>query len=299
VTDRLEPQLGNLDGIAAAASPRRVEVRPANNRPRKPWLALAVAVLFGPVAFAYAGAPMLGIGLVLIELGVAPVAGRTGVVQSLAGFAVVLAILLIATIASLVLPWLVARKHARIYAPQWFNRWYLYVVFFLLTVPPMSYLFLHKEQFFGFATYRVPSGSMLPTIGLGDLILADTRPDVVANPRVGDIVVYWGSMHPDQLYVRRVVALPGQHVVIDAKGLAVDGTREDRTHLLGSDLPSPAFAPVDLVLGADQYYLMADNRANAYDSRVEGPYRRAQLRGKVTTDWYSEDWSRVGSLQQP
>jgi signal peptidase I len=297
VTSRLEPELGDLAHIDVPDSRRPVVARPANNRPRKPWRALIVAFLFGPVAFAYAGVPLAGIAVVALQVGIAALAGRSGAVHSLAGFAVVLICLLGSSLFAIVAPYFLARSRARIYAPRWFNRWYVYLAYFLLTFPLLSYAFLNKETFFGFATYRVPSGSMLPTIGSGDMILADTRASVAANPRVGDIVVHRSTLHPDQLYVRRVVARPGQHVVIDKDGLAVDGVRENRTHLLGSDLP-PAFPPIDLTLGPDQFYLMGDNRANAYDSRVEGPYSRDQLRGRVTVDWYSQDASRVGSIER-
>jgi signal peptidase I len=298
VTSRLEPQLGDLAGIDAPQARRSVERPPANNRPRKPWLAVVVAFLFGPVAFAYAGVPLLGLVVVALQVGVAAICGRTGLIHSLAAFRIVAIFFVVSWLFAVFAPYFLARTRARVYAPRWFNRWYVYVVYFLLTLPVLSAALLHKDKVFGFATYRMPTASMMPTLGAGDLILADMREEVAQNPRIGDIVVHASTLHPEQRMVRRVVAGPRQHVVIDENGLAVDGAPADRTHVLGSDVARATPVPVDVVLGPDQFYLMGDNRENAYDSRIEGPYSRSQLRGKVTVVWYSLEGSRIGTLAQ-
>ena len=88
---------------------------------------------------------------------------------------------------------------------------------------------------FVFEPFRIPSGSMLPTLEVGDFIVVNKfayglRPPLVDRdvlpigaPRRGDVVVFRYPVDPSQDYVKRVVGLPGDTIVYRDKRLTIDG----------------------------------------------------------------------------
>ncbi len=126
--------------------------------------------------------------------------------------------------------------------------------------------------------YSVPTGSMEPTIGAGDTVLA--REAGGAGVRRGDVVVFhdqaWGS---DKL-VKRVVAVGGDKVVCcDAQGrLTVNGTPIDEPYLKHTALPgvgtalasssTTASTPFAVTVPAGRLFVLGDNRVGSQDSRV-------------------------------
>jgi signal peptidase I len=224
--------------------------------------------------------------------------GLSGFVQSVAGVWLLMAAAIAFALACIVLPWRFARATARLYRLKWYNRWYLYPLFGIALGAPAAYMALHKQQFFGFDIYRVPSGSMSLTINPGELIVADMRTAVVAGLKPGDVVVMYSNKRPEMIVAKRIVAAPGQHVLIDDAGLRVDGQRQSRVHTQGDDkMDAKWMLFADVRLGSDEFYVMGDNRGNSFDSRTEGPVPRTNLLGKITTIYYSGDYARLGKVE--
>ena len=295
MTERKEPTIGSFDQGYAPPASRVEDSGDPLDRPRKPVLAFLASILFVSLGFVYAGRLAWALGLSFGVLVLFAILGQTGLVQSVWGIWLVTALSLVWTLALLVLPAYFAQRASRHYRLKWYNRWYWYVLAVAVLVVPTLYIAAHKEQFFGFTTYRVPSGSMLPTIGIGDCVVADTRAHVVAAVKPGDVVSF---TRDDQVWVRRIVAGPGQHVHIDAAGLAVDGKLQPRTHTQGEDvLEAKWMRFTDLTLGADEFYTMGDNRGNSIDSRTDGPLQRDVLVAKITNIYFAKDGSRLGAVE--
>jgi signal peptidase I len=96
---------------------------------------------------------------------------------------------------------------------------------------------------FVFEPFHIPSGSMIPTLLVGDFIFVNkmsyglripfTDPAHVHKlwerpPRRGDVVVFINPQHPDVDYVKRVVGLPGDHIDIRENVLYVNGVEQKR-----------------------------------------------------------------------
>ena len=114
----------------------------------------------------------------------------------------------------------------------------------------------------------VTSASMENTLRPGDTLIADPSAPV----HRGDIVVVDENSPPQVgTYVRRVIGLPGDHVVCcDAGGrVTVNGKPLDETYLYPGDKPSPA--TFNAVVPSGEYWLMGDHRGIAYDSASSGP----------------------------
>jgi signal peptidase I len=116
--------------------------------------------------------------------------------------------------------------------------------------------------------FSVPSESMANTIRPGDEIaIADTthvqRGDVIVEQQPGDVSAY---------FIRRLVGLPGDHVVCcDAAGrITVNGLALNESYLYPGDQPSP-YGRFAVTVPAGKLWLMGDHRSQALDSRQAGP----------------------------
>jgi signal peptidase I len=169
--------------------------------------------------------------------------------------------------------------------------------------------------------FKIPSGSMLPTLQIGDHILVNkfiygvrlpvlgTRVLPVSDPERGDVVVFVYPVDPSKDFIKRVVGVSGdviqirsKHVFIndepwdDAHGYFVDGTD-------GRQATSPRdnFGPVTVPPG--HIFVMGDNRDRSYDSRFWGFVDLNEVKGKATLVYWSWDgtdrwvrWDRVGEV---
>ncbi|MFC3033496.1 signal peptidase I [Pseudoalteromonas fenneropenaei] len=170
--------------------------------------------------------------------------------------------------------------------------------------------------------YTVPSGSMQPTIEIGDRITVNkmaydlrvpfTNHSLLrtGEPARGDIMVF-DSSAADERLIKRVVGLPGDTIAmrdevvilngkpltyqLDSESAAVLIAREQLgtlNHAIQLDTTRPAalanFAAV--TIPADHYLVLGDNRRSSADSRVYGLVPRNELLGKATYVAFSLDW---------
>ncbi len=181
--------------------------------------------------------------------------------------------------------------------------------------------------------FRIPSGSMIPTLRVGDFILVnrfayglrcpigDCKLLALGEPKRGDVVVFRYPVDPKMDFIKRVVGLPGDTIRYVSKELTVNGERMlqepigpfgDRLDIesmesLGSvqhRILTNADRPVqdfEFTVPAGQYFTMGDNRDGSSDSRFWGTVPEAYLKGRAFFVWMSWDaeamrpvWSRIG-----
>lgn len=142
-----------------------------------------------------------------------------------------------------------------------------------------------------FRLYAIPSASMTPTLEVGDHILVTPFRD--DTPARGDVVVFRSPSSDDELMVKRIVATPGD-LVESRAGKVLIGGRTLAEPYLREVSASGAFEP--LIVPANCYFVMGDNRANSFDSRSWGVLPRDRVVGRVRLVlWSSGD----GSTAEP
>jgi len=169
--------------------------------------------------------------------------------------------------------------------------------------------------------FKIPSGSMKPTLLIGDHILVNKfiygikipfwgqTIISVKKPGRGDIVVFKFPEDPSKDFIKRVIGIAGDVVEIRNKQLYVNHVRMephfgvylDPSIISGSIQPRDNFGPV--TVPADSLFVMGDNRDHSYDSRFWGFVRLSALKGKAFIIYWSWDkdnfgvrWSRLGDL---
>jgi signal peptidase I len=144
-------------------------------------------------------------------------------------------------------------------------------------------------------TFFIPSGSMEPTLHVGDRILVNKLSYHLHGVGRGDIVVFsrppaenCGGPEVNDL-VKRVVGLPGETLSLSGGHVYVDGRRLDESWLPASEQgvtrPGPGGTLYSLQhaykVPANDYFVMGDNRTDSCDSRFWGPISRSLVVGKV------------------
>ena len=192
---------------------------------------------------------------------------------------------------------------------------------------PILLLILLLRSFI-FEPFRIPSGSMMPTLEKGDFIIVrkyayDLRLPVTGKsimttnqPQRGDLVVFNLPSDPSIKYIKRLVGLPGDEIVYENKELYINGTQvkskyqsvykdpkqygshvytetfEEGIHSILL-IPSRRGREGSFSVPEGYYFLMGDNRDNSKDSRYDDPgfVSRDLFVGKATRIWFNWDFN--------
>jgi len=150
--------------------------------------------------------------------------------------------------------------------------------------------------------YKIPSGSMLQTLQIGDHLLVNKLVYLFNNPERGDIIVFKYPRDPKRDFVKRVIGLPGETLKLAHNTIYINGKPLVEPYAIYQDRYAPSsFGPVTVPPG--HLFMMGDNRDNSQDSRVWGPLDINKIRGKafiIHWSWRGDSfgvrWSRVGKL---
>lgn len=173
--------------------------------------------------------------------------------------------------------------------------------------------------------YKIPSGSMEPTLLIGDHLLVnrlsyvakvpvlDTVIFTLGKPKRGDIVVFRYPVDPSKDFIKRVIATEGETVEVKDKIIYINGKRTPDSwgRYKDSSIVPGIFSPKDnmkaVTVPKDACFVMGDNRDNSADSRFWGFVKKEHLVGKALILYFSWDsepesfpnyvrWSRIGWL---
>jgi len=208
-----------------------------------------------------------------------------------------------------------------------YSRSFFPVLFFVLII-----------RSFIFEPFRIPSGSMMPTLLQGDYIFVkkyvyglrlpviEKKVFEVGEPQRGDVVVFRLPSDTSINYIKRVVGLPGDKIVYREHRLTINGepvelsrdpispTHENipqfienlggREHAILIASPGNTMRDDIYVVPPGSYFMMGDNRDNSRDSRYIGVIKEEYLVGEAVRIWMHMDgiewptWQRIGKKIQ-
>ncbi|WP_183342464.1 signal peptidase I [Conexibacter arvalis] len=188
------------------------------------------------------------------------------------------------------------------------------IVVFALLLAFLIQLFLVK-------TYRIPSGSMEPTLDIGQRVLVNRIGMRFGEPKVGDIVVFHppegadvrplgacgtsdegvGTTRPcsvatpgasDQTFIKRVVAVGGDTVAIRGGRVVLNGRVQDEPFIRPCGPEGACSFPTAVTVPDGSFYMLGDNRGASDDSRFWGPVKEDQLIGTAFATYWPPN--RIG-----
>lgn len=171
----------------------------------------------------------------------------------------------------------VSARRLQGYTLQPCNRGWVYALVFLVNmVVGTGVEFVASGHLY--ETFKVPSGSMIPTLQVGDRFMASLLDDTTPLDR-GQIVVFKFPEDRSKNFVKRVIGLPGDTVMIQDQVVTINGALLDETYARHTKEDS---APIrdnwgPYTIEPGQYFLMGDNREGSYDSRWFGPVNRSDI----------------------
>lgn len=181
---------------------------------------------------------------------------------------------------------------------------------------------------FLYEPFRIPSGSLMPSLLIGDFLIVNKfdygiRLPVIhtkiinrGEPERGDIVVFRHPPDPSKLLIKRVIGVPGDRIDYVNKVLYINGKKipqefkqytvsqengvkqdveekaEDllgKKHLIYQNVNQPGFDYHNIVVPNNMYFMMGDNRDDSADSRYWGFMPEENIVGKAVRVWMSWD----------
>jgi signal peptidase I len=128
--------------------------------------------------------------------------------------------------------------------------------------------------------YRIPTESMVPTLEVGDRVLANKFVYRFTEPERRDIVVFDSiDEDDDQTLIKRVVGVAGDEIQVQGGVLYVNGEEQEEPYLNDADQSQGIYGPT--VVPQGHIFVMGDNRGNSADSRVFGPLPLENLKGEA------------------
>jgi signal peptidase I len=173
--------------------------------------------------------------------------------------------------------------------------------------------------------FKIPSGSMIPTLDVGDHILVSKFIYDFTTPKRGDVIVFKYPQDESRDFIKRVVGLPGDTLEIRGRQLLINEKPLSEPYARFVDGPKGPmeqehFGPI--VIPPHKLFMMGDNRDRSMDSRVWGLLDEGKVEGEAFVVYFSirsEDipsvslvpglvyvvghpslirWSRIGHLIQ-
>jgi signal peptidase I len=178
-------------------------------------------------------------------------------------------------------------------------------------------------------SFKIPAGSMIPTLLVGDHLFVDKR---AREPGRGDVIVFKPPGRKER-FIKRVVAIAGDTIELRDGVIWLNGRAVERRHVdapcaywdrldrggwlqrscdrwqesidgasypvIFDPGPGPARSFAALTVAPGSVYVLGDNRDNSHDSRFFGSIPQRDIQGRALSLWWSSDgagihWSRIG-----
>lgn len=270
------------------------------SRTRFPWLALSLTMCCPGLGQLYCGRAARG----LIIFGSFALFGPLVVGLSLVATSTASLFLLVGCLLSYLGAAIWAAIDARrialtlrgqAYTLRDYNQLAVYVMLSLTSIPYGIGLgfFLRANVMEAFV---IPTRSMAPTLIPGDRILTNKLGISTRTFARGDLVVFRNPENRRQMFVKRIVGLPGDTVEVKERELLING---EALHRVPDNVtPSSPSQIMSQMVPAGSYFVLGDNRDLSHDSRAFGFLSHGEIVGVVTyLYWPANSWSRFGSVK--
>lgn len=168
-----------------------------------------------------------------------------------------------------------------------------HLLFEILQTVALTVIAFALLQSFVTQPFRVEQTSMQNSFQPGEYVMVDKLTPRFTGFHRGDVVIFrppesWPSSSDGTPYIKRVIGLPGETVVIGPEGLTVNGMQIEEPYVY-RDSGSGAEELTSWTLGADEILVFGDHRSNSSDSRAFGPIPTSSVVGRAVIRYFPID----------
>lgn len=166
-----------------------------------------------------------------------------------------------------------------------FKKFFLFIWEFA-KVAAISLAIIIPVRYFLIQPFYVKGASMEPNFHDKEYLIINEIGYRFEEPKRGEVVVFRYPKDPQEYFIKRIIALPGEEVQIKEGRVTVyneenpNGLLLDEPYL-GNGTLTVASTDEKTALGEDEFFVLGDNRTASLDSRVFGPLKRSFIIGKV------------------
>ena len=160
------------------------------------------------------------------------------------------------------------------------------LIFFweIFKVVVISLAIIVPVRYFLIKPFYVKGASMEPNFYDHEYLIIDEITYRFSAPERGDSVVFRFPLDPGQHFIKRIIGLPNEKIKIADGKIYIFNQAKPEGEVLNENYLLPAMktlGEVEVQLGADEYYLLGDNRTASLDSRIFGPVKRQFIVGRT------------------
>jgi signal peptidase I len=263
---------------------------------RKPVVAAILSSLAPGLGQLYNGQIIKGIIFLLSLILLPIIMFRIGLYHSFYGLAMILLIFMFFLLFIIGEAFFSARKKKEFILKP-YNKWYIYLIIILLinsiVLIPTNFL---TNKVLGFNAYKMPTGSMEPTLRIGDHLVANLKYFKKNELKREDLVILQSPEDPTKIFIKRIIALEGEKIEIKSKQVYINDVplpEGYKVHLNnqvypGRDNYGPALVP------SDGCFVLGDNRDKSRDSRHWDSLPLKNIKGKPLYIYWARDITRIG-----
>lgn len=154
--------------------------------------------------------------------------------------------------------------------------------FDLLKFAILAFIIVMPIRAFVAQPFIVSGSSMIPTFKDGQYLIVDEISYRLEKPKRGEIIIFKAPPEPSKYYIKRVVGLPGETVVINGSDVYIKNAEHPAGFKLDEPyVTHPSYNDMTVTLTNTQYFAMGDNRAASSDSRSWGPLPEKNIVGRA------------------
>lgn len=148
-------------------------------------------------------------------------------------------------------------------------------------------------RFFLVQPFVVEGISMEPNFFDKEYLIVNKLSYDIHKPQRGDVVVFVAPNQPEYDYIKRIIGLPGEKVRIQNNEIFINDQKLDEKYLGSAEKTFVNQNPsliLEKKIGADEYFVLGDNREHSSDSREWGVLPKTNIVGKAWLDVYPLDF---------
>ncbi len=165
---------------------------------------------------------------------------------------------------------------------------YMGVFLDVLKIVVIATLIVGGLRLFIAEPFIVSGDSMVPTFASNDYLIIDEVSYHFRPPQRGDVIVFNYPLDPSIFFIKRLIGLPGDTVVVNNGSVFVQSGRAQQRLLMEPYIQTDQARKQNgtTTLGEDEYFVLGDNRNSSFDSRVWGPVPRRYIVGQAIARIY-------------